>query len=87
MAKNTVPKKDDPLDWHPARIVYELRLKGWSMRRLSKENGLNPTSLSVGLQRPWPRAERIIADALGLNPVDIWPSRYPEAQKPMTRSA
>lgn len=28
------------------------------------------------LKHPWPRAERIIADALGRAPQAIWPSRY-----------
>lgn len=28
------------------------------------------------LRRPWLQAERIIADALGVPPEQIWPSRY-----------
>lgn len=79
MANRTVPKKDDPLeDWLSAKIVYELRLKGWSMRRLSKAHGLSPQAVSVCIQQPWPRVERLVAKALGVKPWNIWPSRYPE---------
>ncbi|CCK09528.1 Ner-like regulatory protein [Cronobacter sakazakii 696] len=28
------------------------------------------------LTRPWPRGEKIIAEALGTEPWIIWPSRY-----------
>ncbi|MDI5816356.1 helix-turn-helix domain-containing protein [Salmonella enterica subsp. enterica serovar Cerro] len=28
------------------------------------------------MDKPYPRGERIIADALGVEPRDLWPSRY-----------
>lgn len=81
MKYNTAPKDDPSLDWHPARIVYELRLKGWTLRKLSASKGWHPCSLNMALRRSWPKGERDIADALGLEPWDIWPSRYPEADR------
>lgn len=32
--------------------------------------------MSMAIWRPWPKAERIIAEALGVPPEQIWPSRY-----------
>lgn len=65
-------------DWHPADIVAALRKKGWSLRRLAKHHGYaSPTQLTHPLQRHWPKGERLIADAIGVSPAEIWPSRYP----------
>ncbi|HDT6506775.1 TPA: helix-turn-helix domain-containing protein [Klebsiella aerogenes] len=35
----------------------------------------NPT-LTNALNRRWPKGERLIAEALGVAPEKIWPSRY-----------
>jgi len=63
-------------DWHRADIVAALHKKGWSLRQLSKEAGLSAGALNNALDRPWPKAERIIAAAIGEAPETIWPSRY-----------
>jgi Ner family transcriptional regulator len=63
-------------DWHHAIIVARLHMRGTTLRQLSKENGLNPTALSVTKERPWLKAEAIIAKAIGVKPSEIWPSRY-----------
>ena len=34
--------------------------------------------MALTLQFKYPRGEKIIADALGLKPHEIWPSRYDE---------
>jgi len=51
-------------------------MRGTSVQRLSKQHNLHPNSLSLALHRPWPKAERIIAKAIGITPQAIWPSRY-----------
>lgn len=63
-------------DWHQAIIVARLRMNGSSLRKLSTDNKLYPTALSVALVRPWLKAEGIIAKAIGVKPAEIWPSRY-----------
>ncbi len=63
-------------DWHRADIVAAVRKSGWSIRRLSKEAGLSAGALYNALDRPWPKAESIIAAAIGVEPETIWPSRY-----------
>lgn len=70
---NSTPQKQD---WHKALIVAHLHMKGTSLRQLAAENELYPTALSVALIRPWPKAEGIIAHAIGVTPSEIWPARY-----------
>lgn len=70
------PEKKAAVDWHRADIVAALHKKGWSLRKLSTEAGLSPGALNNALDRPWPKAERIIAAAIGEQPEAIWPSRY-----------
>lgn len=71
------PKKAAPEDWHRADIVAALRKAGWSIRRLSKHHGYaNPSTLCNALERPWPKGQRLIAEAIGIDPAEIWPSRY-----------
>lgn len=53
-----------------------LRKAGWSLRALSAHHGLSATTLRKALAKPWPKGEKRIADALGVKPWDIWPSRY-----------
>lgn len=78
MSKRKHPKKPASQDWHRADIVAALRKAGWSIRRLSRHHGYSsPTTLCVALDRPWPKGERIIAEALDMDPARIWPSRYP----------
>lgn len=70
-------KKTSPEDWHRADIVAALRKADWSLRRLSMHHGYaSPSTLTNALARPWPKGERIIADAIGVAPELIWPSRY-----------
>lgn len=79
---------DQPLDWHPADIVASLRKRGTSLRKLSIENGFSPGSLATSMRRSWPNAEQIIAGAIGLDPKEIWPSRYgPRAYRSHARGA
>ena len=63
-------------DWHPADIIAGLRKKGTSLSAVSREAGLASSTLANALNRRWPKGERLIADALGVTPEEIWPSRY-----------
>lgn len=57
-------------------IRGELMKKGKSLSQLGIENGLAKTTVRNALDKPYPKGEKIIADALGFQPWDIWPSRY-----------
>lgn len=71
-------------DWHPADIVAALHKKGWSLRKLSVHHGYAPTVLRQAVARRWPKGERLIAQAIGVEPGLIWPSRYPQGAKDNT---
>jgi len=79
-AKKSAPSRSLSIavagDWHPAYIVAELRRAGWSLRRLSRARGYHPNALANALSRPWPKAEAIIAEAIGRKPEEIWPDRF-----------
>ncbi|EGL8105486.1 transcriptional regulator [Salmonella enterica] len=63
-------------DWHPADIIAGLRKRGTSLAALSRQAGLASSTLANALNRRWPKGERLIAEALGIAPEQIWPSRH-----------
>ena len=72
-------KKASHEDWHPADVIAALRKRGITLRALAVQHGLKDSSgMSVALVRSLPVNEKRIADALGLHPKEIWPSRYNE---------
>ncbi len=73
----------DRPDWHSADIIAALRKTGVSVRGLSIANGYAPGTLKSALKKAYPNGERIIADALGRHPMEIWPSRYTGDGKPV----
>lgn len=87
MSETNKIKKQSTKDWHRAEIVCALRIAGWSLRRLCTHHGYkNPTTLKTALDRPWPKGERLIAEAIGKHPSEIWPSRYPvQCKKPTNK--
>jgi Ner family transcriptional regulator len=66
----------DGSDWHRADIVAALKKRGLSVRQLSRDAGLGENTLANALRTPWPKGERIIAEAIGMRPDQVWPSRY-----------
>lgn len=63
-------------DMHPADIIALLRKQGSSLAALSRQSGLSSSTLANALTKPWPKGECLIADAVGIEPSLIWPSRY-----------
>ena len=68
--------KKVPCDWHQAYISAALKDKGPNLSALSAANGYSRNGLRNALYRPYPKAEKIIAKAIGVEPKDIWPTRY-----------
>lgn len=82
-ATNATKKTSPGEDWHPAEVVAAMRVKGISLRQLALLNGYkSPNSLTTALRRPYPLAEALIAEALGIEARQIWPSRYDADGKP-----
>lgn len=75
---STAPaKKASQEDWHPADIKAALHKKGITLAGLAEAHGLKESSsLSATFARSMPINEKRIADAIGVHPKDIWPSRY-----------
>lgn len=76
MSVDKSQKNTAQADWHRADVVAALHKKGWSLRELSRQSGLSDGTLKSALDRPYKKAEGIIAAALDLDPRDIWPNRY-----------
>lgn len=66
-------------DWHPADIIAALKKKGTTLSAVSRKAGLASSTLSNALVRHWPKGERLIADELGVELSEIWPSRYDQS--------
>lgn len=76
MSVVSTPEKSASTDWHRADVVAALHKKGWSLRELSRQSGLSAGTLKSALDRPYKKAEGIIAAAIGMQPEEIWPERY-----------
>jgi Ner family transcriptional regulator len=76
MKKLPTPKTPVNEDWPSHYIVYRLRERGQSLRRLARRHDYCQTGGAVVMFRPWPNMERVIANAIGVKPQEIWPSRY-----------
>ncbi|WLI50646.1 helix-turn-helix domain-containing protein [Pseudomonas sp. FP833] len=57
-------------------IKYQLRTRGTSLAKLARELGVSGAAVKNAKRTAYPRMERAIAKALGLQPVDIWPERW-----------
>jgi len=61
-------------DWHPADVKAALEKRGLSLRELARAHGYS--HFQRVLTSPWLAAELIVAQALGMDAKQIWPSRY-----------
>lgn len=55
-------------DWHQADIIASLRKRGTTLAAVSRAAGLSSSTLANALSRSWPKGEKIIAEALDVNP-------------------
>ncbi|OCG36553.1 helix-turn-helix domain-containing protein [Gilliamella sp. Gris1-4] len=73
--------REQDQDWAPSRVVGEIKIRGGSLRALSRASGLQADTLRNALYRHCPKYERIISDYLQVSVEQIWPSRYPAKDK------
>lgn len=69
-------------DMHREDIKAALHKRGISLASLCRKTNYSPTAFSKALTIQWPALERVIADALGMEPWEIWPSRYTKKHRP-----
>ena len=62
-------------------ILAEMHRRGLSLAMLARAHGYHPRSFSHIFTRPWPEAQRIVAEALDRSPYELWPDRYPPARE------
>lgn len=64
-------------DWHRQDILAAIRKRGIPAAELARQNGYsNPGTFYNVFKAPYPKVERIIARFLGVDPCEIWPTRY-----------
>lgn len=77
--KASLAAESPATDWHPADIKAGLAKAGYTLTALAEKHHLKTaTNLSKALTSSFPIAEQRIADAIGIHPKEIWPSRYNE---------
>jgi Ner family transcriptional regulator len=57
-------------------VLAALKKRGHSLAGLSAAHGYHATAAGKALKQPWPAIEAAIAEAIGVPPHQIWPSRY-----------
>lgn len=63
-------------DWHAEQVKAAVRMRGKTLAQLSREAGLKPDTMRNVFRCHIPRYEGLIAEYLGVDPAQIWPSRY-----------
>ncbi len=53
-------------------------VKGWSLRSLAKAGNVSHNTLKSVLDKPYPKMERLVANAIGVAPEVIWAGRTAE---------
>ena len=76
METSLQPKKASRQDWHPADVVAALHKRGITLRKLAEQHNVSGRDIILALRERCLPAERRIADAIGVTPQTIWPSRY-----------
>lgn len=75
-----------PVNPHREDIKAAIRKRGSNLWQLTKANKpLADTALTICLVRPLPRANKIIADFLGLSLNHLWPDWYDSNGKRISR--
>lgn len=59
-----------------AWVIYQLKLRGLSLRGLALAAGLNPATLRGAIYQPSYPQERILAEAIGVTVAELFPERY-----------
>jgi len=62
--------------WHPEDIKAAIRKRGFSLTGLARARALYPSAIRVAFSRPYPRAEQVVAELIGVPAKELWPDRY-----------
>ena len=70
---------------HPADIVAAVKKCGTNLRQLALCNGFGASTLRAALHKPHPRAQKLIADTIGIPVHKIWPKWFDASGARLTR--
>lgn len=80
-------KKPATQDWSKAKIRYAVHERGLTFKGIALKHGYRSVdAISQCLHRPYPKAQRILAEAIEERPENIWPSRYQGKYKPASNA-
>ena len=68
-----------------AWVIYQISLQGRSLAEVARNAGVRRQTLYQAFHRFYPRMEKIIAEALDLEPKALWPERYDANGLPVRR--
>ena len=69
-------KKASLQDWHPADVIAALHKRGITLRKIAAQHQVSGKAVIKALRERNLPSEKRIADAIGIPPQAIWPSRY-----------
>ena len=64
------------MNWTKQAIIFALREKGITAAELARQNGLSRFTVYGAMERPSPKVQSLISDALGIPRQKIWPQFY-----------
>lgn len=64
------------MNWTKQRILFELRERGITASEIAGKAGISRFTIYGGLERPYPKVNDLIAEALGVPRQTIWPQFY-----------
>jgi len=59
-----------------AWVIYQLGLTGRSIASVARDNGVKRQTLGTALRSPYPHMEALLAEALGVPVIELFPERY-----------
>lgn len=77
--------KNSPADWSWDEVLAAMHSEGLTLRGLAAQHGIEVQAIGCVQFRPSPLSQTRIADALGVAPQQIWPSRYEADGRPLSR--
>lgn len=58
-------------------VLYQVHQQGRSLAQIGRENGVaTRANLYETFRKPYPKVEKVLADAVGLTPQQLFPERY-----------
>ncbi len=72
-------------DWLWDEVIAALHSEGLTLRALAKRHEVDVQAISCVQHKPSPTTETRIAEALGILPQQIWPTRYNPDGTPCSR--